>query len=299
MNSKGSSSQWVPLGSSETPPSAVTQAEQHASMWEMDSALTRTTHLVIHEVQSHACILNFKGAILACHGSHDRDPDQWAHLLAPAPSRRRRSQAQARAPATAVDWSSSLCPASYTMVLFMSLAPLPLLVLLASGSPSPRPARDVVLLSRDSEPQFPSSPSTCGVCQQNYDAIKLCLSVVPVMANFTSVITNPGSFTDTITCACSDPFHSTFAPCIDCFEQTNQTSFLNMPDPVAVVNGLNKVCALEGAVFGIGVSSSIVAPASATQASDNNSNGAIASRPFSSSSLLLGAAVLLLGSACW
>ncbi|KAF7297299.1 hypothetical protein MIND_00963100 [Mycena indigotica] len=141
------------------------------------------------------------------------------------------------------------------------------------------------------DPQFPASPASCGVCQQNYQSMKLCLQQVPVMVNFTTVIQNPGSFADVIICACRDPFHSTFGPCVDCFQQTNQERFLLTDNPNAVINGINKVCGLEGALFGAGVSSSIIPPDSTRTLAPNNGNpsntasGSTASQSNSATSL--------------
>ncbi|KAF7369805.1 hypothetical protein MVEN_00313100 [Mycena venus] len=161
------------------------------------------------------------------------------------------------------------------MVLFIAVAALPLLALLVGASPYA--SWDASLRRRnDTEPQFPSSPPSCG----NYDNIKLCITVIPVVANFTTVIANPGSFVDVLTCGCSDTFNATFPQCVDCFEDTNQQAVLNISDPDAVLTGLTKVCALERSI-GIG------------------KNGALVnSMPLFS--LGLGAAVvLMLGNAWW
>ncbi|KAJ7353126.1 hypothetical protein DFH08DRAFT_855995 [Mycena albidolilacea] len=133
------------------------------------------------------------------------------------------------------------------MVLF--IAALPLLALLVGATPYS--SRDASFWRRQNdttEPQFPASPASCGVCSQNYDSIKLCISVIPVVANFTTVIDNPGSFVNVLTCGCSDTFNTTFPECVDCFENTNQQAVLNMDDPDAVLTGLTKVCAFERAL---------------------------------------------------
>ncbi|KAJ7146199.1 hypothetical protein C8R44DRAFT_756833 [Mycena epipterygia] len=196
------------------------------------------------------------------------------------------------------------------MVLFIA-ATLPLLALLAAASPYP--SRDAALRPRtnSTDPQFPSSPASCGLCQQNYDSIKLCISVVPVMANSSTIISNPGSFINVITCACTEPFQSTFPQCIDCFQTTNQDAVLNMSDSEDVIDGINKVCAFEAAL-GIGSGSSISftdttgptsTPASTPTSTSSGStattsNGAsINSAPLPG--LVLGAVVLLLGNARW
>ncbi|KAJ6463545.1 hypothetical protein C8R45DRAFT_1026124 [Mycena sanguinolenta] len=161
------------------------------------------------------------------------------------------------------------------MVLFIAVAVLPLLALLAAASPY----SDTALWRRNTTtPDFPSSPASCGLCAQNYSSISLCISAIPVVANFTTVIENPGSFVDVITCGCSPTFNVTFPECVDCFENTNQQSALNISDPDAVFTGLAKVCALEHSL-GIG-------------------NGALVnSMPLFS--LGLAAVVLLLGNTWW
>ncbi|KAJ6492919.1 hypothetical protein C8R47DRAFT_1120432 [Mycena vitilis] len=157
------------------------------------------------------------------------------------------------------------------MVLFIAAAVLPLLALLVGSTPNP--SRSYSLWSRD-DPQFPASPPSCGLCAQNYNDIQLCMTLVPVVANFSEVISNPGSFVDVLTCACSSTFNATFPQCVDCFQNTNQQSFLNESDPDAVLAGLTKVCAFERAV-GVG-------------------NNAVDSRPLFASTL--GAMVLMLAS---
>ncbi|KAJ7730259.1 hypothetical protein DFH07DRAFT_849206 [Mycena maculata] len=194
------------------------------------------------------------------------------------------------------------------MVLFIA-AILPLLALLATASPHPSRDNSLQLRQDDSDdPQFPASPASCGECEENYDSIKLCISVAPVMANFSTVIANPGSFISVITCACTEPFKSTFPQCVDCFENTGQEAVLNMSDPDDVIAGINKVCALESAVFGIGSSSSSSdtdtdATATATgtltttsAASTATSLNAAAINTGPLSGLLFGAMIFMLGS---
>ncbi|KAJ6554476.1 hypothetical protein B0H19DRAFT_1153692 [Mycena capillaripes] len=135
------------------------------------------------------------------------------------------------------------------MFLFIAVAVLPLLSVLVGASSYSGGA--LLRPRNDTDPDFPASPPSCGVCAQNYDSIKLCISVVPVVANFTTVIENPGSFVNVLTCGCSSTFNTTFPECVDCFQNTNQDSALNMSDPDAVLTGLEKVCAFEHSV-GIG-----------------------------------------------
>ncbi|KAJ7699315.1 hypothetical protein B0H17DRAFT_1049413 [Mycena rosella] len=174
------------------------------------------------------------------------------------------------------------------MVLFIAVAALSVFALAAA---SPYPSRDTLQLRFEpsdeddsASPQFPDEPKSCGVCQQNYDSIKLCLSVVPVMANSSTILANPGSFINVITCACTDPFKSTFPECLDCFQQTNQEALLNMPDPTAVIEGTNQVCALEGALFGVGSSSSITLPGGSTPTPSQGPEATPTSTPTSTGS---------------
>ncbi|KAF7373627.1 hypothetical protein MSAN_00573100 [Mycena sanguinolenta] len=168
------------------------------------------------------------------------------------------------------------------MVLFIAAAVLPLLAFIVAASPY----SDAALRRRnDTTPDFPSSPASCGLCAQasapfspylspnstlahvyvplplnpglNYSSIELCITVIPVVANFTTVIENPGSFADVLTCGCSPTFNITFPECVDCFENTNQQQFLNISDPDAVLTGLTKVCELEQSV-GIGGNGALV-----------------------------------------
>ncbi|KAJ7607351.1 hypothetical protein FB45DRAFT_948131 [Roridomyces roridus] len=147
------------------------------------------------------------------------------------------------------------------MVLFIAKV-LPLLALLATASLYP--SRDNSLRLRTDQdpddtpdPQFPASPATCGQCENHYSEIKLCMSLVPIMENTDPILSSPNSYISVITCACSDPFHSTFPQCVDCFESTGQADLLNMTSVNDVITGINKVCAFEHALFGGGATSSI------------------------------------------
>ncbi|KAK7055502.1 hypothetical protein R3P38DRAFT_2847420 [Favolaschia claudopus] len=135
------------------------------------------------------------------------------------------------------------------MVLFIAAAILPLLALFASASPyAPQDSLWRRTDDASGDPQFPQSPASCGVCSQHYDDIKLCLSVVPVVANFSFVISHLGNFTNVVTCGCDGTFNATFPQCVDCFQNTGQQAVLNMDDPQAVITGLEKVCALERSI---------------------------------------------------
>ncbi|KAF7288133.1 hypothetical protein HMN09_01424500 [Mycena chlorophos] len=152
------------------------------------------------------------------------------------------------------------------MLVFIPAIVVPMLALVVRASPALVPTRTIVQAplrprqTNTTEPNFPSTPSSCGVCQDNYNSIGYCIELVPVMVNSSQIIKNPGSFVDVITCACEDPFHSTYAACVDCFDQTGQQGFLQTDDPDDVITGINKVCALEAALFGAGDSSSIIPP---------------------------------------
>ncbi|KAJ7054714.1 hypothetical protein C8F01DRAFT_1162676 [Mycena amicta] len=225
------------------------------------------------------------------------------------------------------------------MLVFIPLVLAPLLSLIAHASPAPAPASPVFVRddgnSTDS-PQFPSSPASCGVCQEvpvmvNFTTVRRIHTHSPIRTHFLEVITNPGSFVDVITCACQDPFHSNFGALelippetmhltrlaqrpasTGPFQQTNQESFLMTDDPDAVINGINKVCGLEGSLFGIGVSSSIIAPdatrgssssptdtgttgtSTDTTSAPSTSQSSNALRVHSTSGVILGAVALLL-----
>jgi len=107
-------------------------------------------------------------------------------------------------------------------------------------------------IQRRDDPVFPDSPASCPICQAGYPGISSCAAAAPVLANFTEIIFNPGSFIDVIECACTDTFQSVYPQCVDCFEQTNQTSFLDSStaDLPSVLSGLQKVCALASVLLG-------------------------------------------------
>ncbi|KAE9401881.1 hypothetical protein BT96DRAFT_817352 [Gymnopus androsaceus JB14] len=124
------------------------------------------------------------------------------------------------------------------------------------ASPFPQPTsasfgvNSLSLKHRTVEPTFPSSPSSCPICQQNYSSIQNCAEASPVLANFTEIIFNPGAFINIIECACTETFQSVFPQCVDCFEQTNQTDVLAAPDLDSVVQGMRNICALESTLLG-------------------------------------------------
>lgn len=105
-------------------------------------------------------------------------------------------------------------------------------------------------LVRRTDPTFPPDPPSCPICQQNYDKISNCAQAAPVLANFSSIIFNPGAFINVIQCACTETFQSVFPQCVDCFVRTNQTQVLNSPDLPSVVTGMRQVCALSSTLLG-------------------------------------------------
>ncbi|KAJ3806764.1 hypothetical protein F5876DRAFT_9150, partial [Lentinula aff. lateritia] len=94
-------------------------------------------------------------------------------------------------------------------------------------------------------PTFPSFPASCPICEANYSSIQNCAEAAPVLANFTTIIFNPGAFIAVIQCSCTETFQSIFPQCVDCFEQTNQTDVLGAPDLPSVLQGMRNICALE------------------------------------------------------
>ncbi|KAI0085524.1 hypothetical protein BDY19DRAFT_877910, partial [Irpex rosettiformis] len=101
-------------------------------------------------------------------------------------------------------------------------------------------------------PDFPDQPASCAICATNYDNISSCAQAAPVLANFSSILFNPGAFIDVIKCACTDTFQSAYPQCVDCFEKTNQTSFLNantqeLPN---ILKGINSICGLASTLLG-------------------------------------------------
>ncbi|OBZ74715.1 hypothetical protein A0H81_05540 [Grifola frondosa] len=104
--------------------------------------------------------------------------------------------------------------------------------------------------SSDAEPNFPDQPPSCPICAANYSNIDSCAEAAPVLANFSMIIFNPGAFIDVIKCACTDTFQSVYPQCVDCFQQTNQTAFLDAPDIPAVLSGIRQICALESTLLG-------------------------------------------------
>ncbi|KAH9017715.1 hypothetical protein EDB85DRAFT_1874265 [Lactarius pseudohatsudake] len=117
--------------------------------------------------------------------------------------------------------------------------------------PSPPSSPPLWVVPRQTQqPYFPDTPASCPICAQNYPSISSCAQASTVMANFTSVLFNPGAFIDVIKCSCADTFQSVFPQCVDCFEKTNQTDVLDTPDLPSLVNSIRQVCAFASALLG-------------------------------------------------
>ncbi|KAF9484163.1 hypothetical protein BDN70DRAFT_850198 [Pholiota conissans] len=115
---------------------------------------------------------------------------------------------------------------------------------------SASPAISLVDLERRTDPVFPSSPASCGICEQSYPSISSCAQAAPVLANLSMIIFNPGSFIDVIKCACGDTFQAVFPQCVDCFIQTGQQDVLNVSDLPGLVNNTRQICGLESTLLG-------------------------------------------------
>jgi len=124
-------------------------------------------------------------------------------------------------------------------------------------------------------PDFPSDIPSCVQCEANYSNIDSCAEAAPVLANFSMIIFNPGAFISIIECACGDTFQSAYPQCVDCFEQTNQTSFLNASssDLPGIITGIRNICALESTLLGGAASADgEVTPTSSAAAPTTSSN---------------------------
>ncbi|KAG8843521.1 hypothetical protein FRB91_011000 [Serendipita sp. 411] len=100
--------------------------------------------------------------------------------------------------------------------------------------------------------EFPDTPVSCKFCEQHFDEIDSCANASTVFANPAQIIFNPLSFVTVIECACTDTFKSTYPQCVDCFEQTNQTVFLEPEGGnfSSIITGMRQICALGSAIFG-------------------------------------------------
>ncbi|PIL25850.1 hypothetical protein GSI_11603 [Ganoderma sinense ZZ0214-1] len=147
---------------------------------------------------------------------------------------------------------------------------------------------------QDGQPQFPAQPPSCPICEQNFANIDSCAQAAPVLQNFSMIIFNPGAFIDVIKCACTDTFQSAYPQCVDCFIQTNQTSFLDSGSQnlSSVVDGMHKICAIASTLLGgVATADGEVTPTSSTAAATATSSTSGAS-PLASSWSVAVAAVL-------
>lgn len=99
--------------------------------------------------------------------------------------------------------------------------------------------------------QFPDYPPSCQICEPHFSEINACANASVIFADVQSVriqpclswaqfpsytggadtlrlqiLLSPLSFISEITCACSSTFQSYFPQCVDCFELTNQTVYI-------------------------------------------------------------------------
>lgn len=92
--------------------------------------------------------------------------------------------------------------------------------------------KDISARQDGTSPEFPQSPASCPLCEENYANINSCAAAAPVFANFSMVrqapisgsflftdssqiIFNPGAFISVIECACTDTFQSAYPQCVD------------------------------------------------------------------------------------
>jgi len=100
------------------------------------------------------------------------------------------------------------------------------------------------------QPYFPDTPASCPICEKGYPTINTCAEAAPALANFSSVILNPGEFISVIKCSCTDTFKSVFPQCADCFERTNQAAVLDTPNLPSLVNSIRQVCSFASSLLG-------------------------------------------------
>jgi len=100
---------------------------------------------------------------------------------------------------------------------------------------------------------FPDYPPSCQICEQHYSEIDSCANASIVFSDVATIMYNPLMFFSVIECACTDTFQSAYPQCVDCFEQTNQTVFLeptNGQNLSSVITGMRQICALGSSIFG-------------------------------------------------
>lgn len=99
---------------------------------------------------------------------------------------------------------------------------------------------------------FPDYPPSCQICEPHFSEINACANASVIFADVQSILLSPLSFISEITCACSSTFQSYFPQCVDCFELTNQTVYIEPSNGnmSSIVQGVHNICALGSAVFG-------------------------------------------------
>jgi len=116
---------------------------------------------------------------------------------------------------------------------------------------SPLSSYRLAFISRQTvQPYFPDTPASCPICASGYPSISTCAEAAPVLANFSSVIFNPGAFISVIKCSCTNTFQYVFPQCADCFEKTNQTAVLDTPDLPSLVSNIRQLCSFASSILG-------------------------------------------------
>lgn len=118
---------------------------------------------------------------------------------------------------------------------------------------APVPTAEALSLHRQfRRTEFPDTPVSCKFCELHFNEIDSCANASVVFSNVAAILWNPKDFISVINCACTDTFKSTYPQCVDCFEQTNQTVFLEPSggNLSSIVVGMRQICALGSAIFG-------------------------------------------------
>jgi hypothetical protein len=148
--------------------------------------------------------------------------------------------------ASSLQSSPRLRFATYLAVFLLTIC---LQITCSTASPLNVERRDI---EERAQPYFPDSPPSCQICEPNYGQIDSCANASIVLANFSQIIYAPLQFLSVIECACTNTFQSAYPQCVDCFEQTNQTCFLEPPSGnlSSVITGMRQICALGSSIFG-------------------------------------------------
>jgi hypothetical protein len=99
---------------------------------------------------------------------------------------------------------------------------------------------------------FPDYPPSCQICEPHFSEINACANASVIFADVQSILVSPLSFLGEITCACSSTFQYYFPQCVDCFELTNQTVYIEPSNGnmSSIVQGVHDICALGSVIFG-------------------------------------------------